>query len=70
MMFCVTVSVDARTQGTETSPTLFDPSAALYLNDSPKYEIGGCSNPFHSVLMKEPLRSSRRPEPLGSDAAN
>lgn len=52
------------------SLTLLLPSAALYLNSSPRYEMGGCWRLLHSVLMKAPLRSSRSPELFGRDAAS
>ncbi len=51
-------------------PPLFEPSAARYLNSSPRYKIGGWRRLSHRDLMRALLRSSEALEPLGREAAS
>lgn len=57
-------------QGLVHVPTLLLPSAVLYLNSSPKNDIGGCWRPPQRFLMKAPLKSLRSRESFGSEAAS
>lgn len=57
-------------QGLVDVPTLLLPSAVLYLNSSPRNDIGGCWRPFQRFFIKAPLKSLRSRESFGSDAAS